>query len=154
VVLGSFVLDQPARTPYHEILVGDPNHRINRISFPARFRESNDPLVQVEFAHPLAEDPGFDEEAWRASWLASLIELGILEPDRRVEAFDFRSFALHFNGYGMEGEALVDADPGVLNPASNIAPVAPSMANLNLNAHVPMAIETVTRRLCGNEARS
>lgn len=144
VMLGSFRLDRPALTEYHEILVGDPAHPINRISFPARFREAADPLLQVEFAVPQAADWPGDPEHWRESWLASLRRLGLLEAGHRVEEFDYRAFPLHFNGYGAEGAALRDADPGLLGSDTNVRPVVPSMANLNLNRYVPRAVTYVT----------
>jgi hypothetical protein len=147
VLLGSFRLNRPPETAWHEILVGDPEHQINRISFPARFRESDDPLMQIEFAVPIAEPwPNKSEHAddWQRAWIASARRLGLLGDAHRVEEFDFRSFPLHFNGFGAEGEPLLDADPGLLSPDSNVRPVVPSMANLNLNRHVPRTVSYVT----------
>jgi hypothetical protein len=144
VLLGSFRLNRPPETAWHEILVGDPGHPINRISFPARFRESDDPLLQVEFAVPVAEPWPAEADHWQRAWIASARQLGLLGDAHRVEEFDFRSFPLHFNGFGAEGEPLRDADPGLLGPDSNVRPVVPSMANLNLNRHVPRTVSYVT----------
>ena len=58
-----------------------------------------------------------------------------------------RSFPMHFNGFGMEGEPLLDADPRLIRPDSNVHAVVPSMANLNLNRYVPRAIRDVTALL-------
>lgn len=148
LVLGSFVLDRPIRTPYQEILVGDPAVWINRISFPARFRESDDPLVQIEFAFPVAESWPSEAERWRERWVADLRRLGLLEDTHTIEEFDFRTFRLHYNGFGMEGEPLRDADPRLIADDSNLHPIVPSLANLNMNAHVPRTIEQVTRLVC------
>lgn len=147
VLLGSFVLNRPAETRYHEILVGDPKHRINRLYFPSRFAHTNDARMQIEFSVPKAEDWPQDAEHWRRTWLESAARLGLVGPSHEVLEFDFKSFALHFNAYGMEGEALVDADPALLHPDSNLHPVVPSMANLNLNAYVPRVIQEVTELL-------
>jgi hypothetical protein len=149
VVIGSFRLDRPASTDYHEILVGDPAHSINRIYFPGRFRESDDPLMQVEFAFPSVEPRSLDGEEWKRTWLEDLARLGVLDSGHRVEMFDFKTRKLHFNSYGMEGEKLVDADPTLLEASSNIFPVVPSMANLNLNAHVPRDVAYVISVLSG-----
>jgi hypothetical protein len=147
VMLGSFRLNRPAMTPYHEILVGDPLHHVSRIYFPAAFRESNDALMQMEFAVPRAvtwpEDPGH----WRESWLTSARSLGLLDDHHRVEEFDYRSFPMHFNGFGAEGEPLRDADPRLIRGDSNIRPLVPSMANLNLNRYVPRTIGYVASML-------
>lgn len=150
IVLGSFRLSEPASTDYHEILVGDPRHEINRVSFPGAFRGSGDALMQVEFAFPLAENRPLDGEAWRASWAASLSDLGVLNAAHRIEIFDFKTRPLHFNGYGMEGVKLIDADADLLDAASNVHPIAPSMSNLNLNAHLPADIAYVTNVLASD----
>lgn len=143
VLLGSIRLNRPCRTDYHEILVGDPDHHINRIHFPAKFRESAEPLLQIEFAVPRAVAWPEDPDHWRSVWVASLQRLGLLDDAHRVEEFDFRMFPLHFNGFGAEGAALRDADPGILGADTNMRPVVPSMANLNVNRYVPRAVSYV-----------
>jgi hypothetical protein len=143
VMLGSFRLDRAATTRYHEILVGDPLHHVNRIYFPAAFRESDDALMQIEFAVPRATAWPEDAAHWRESWLTSARSLGLLGDGHRVEEFDYRSFPMHFNGFGAEGEPLRDADPGLIRSDSNIRPLVPSMANLNLNRYVPRTIDYV-----------
>ncbi len=151
VMLGSFRLNRPATTGYHEILVGDPQHHLNRIHFPAMFRESSDPLLQVEFAVPRAASWPEDPDHWRSVWVASLRRLGLLDGAHVVEEFDFRSFPMHFNGFGAEGEALRDADPLLLGSETNVRPVVPSMANLNLNRYVPRAVSYVTTVLAAHD---
>jgi hypothetical protein len=143
VLLGSFRLNHPARTSYHEVLVGDRTHHVNRIHFPAAFRESTDPLVQIEFAVPGAADWPTDPAWWSEQWVGSLSRLELIGDDHRVEEFDFRSFPMHFNAFGAEGEPLRDADPGLLRADTNVRPVVPSMANLNLNRYVPRAVRYV-----------
>lgn len=150
VLIGSFVLDRPAVCDYHELLVGDSRYEINRVSFPARFRESDDALMQVEYAVPIAEDWPVDADSWREIWLEATRRLGLLGGEHRVVEFDFKSFDMHFNSYGMEGEALVDADPAQLRPDSNIHPLTPSLANLNLNRHVPQNLELVASVLAAS----
>ena len=147
IVLGSFRLNRPAATGFNEILFGDPAHQINRISFPGAFRGSDPNLLQIEFAFPEAESRSLDADEWRERWLDSLARLGLIEAGHAVEVFDFKTRPLHFNGYGMEGVPLIDADSSRLDPASNTYPVVPSMSNLNLNAHVPRDVEYVTRVL-------
>ena len=150
VLLGSFRLDRPATTAYHEILVGDPEHPLNRVYFPAAFRGASDPLMQVEFAVPRAVPWPNDPNHWRDAWVASARRLGLLDTTHRVEEFDFRSFPLHFNAFGAEGEALRDADPALLGQDTNVRPVVPSMANLNLNRYVPRAVRYVASVLAAD----
>lgn len=150
MLLGSFRLDRPAATDYHEILVGDPSHRINRVYFPARFRESDEPLMQVEYAFPRVEERPLEREWWLDAWWSDLLRLGLVGERHEVAEFDFRTFCLHYNAFGMEGEPLCDADPTMLRADSNVHPVVPSMANLNLNSHVPRTIRYVTSVLAGD----
>ena len=151
VHLGSFRLDRPASTPHHELLVGDPALHVNRIHLPGELRGTSEPLLQVEFAVPVADDRWpQDPDHWRSRWEADCRALGLLEPDHRVEEFDHRAFVMHFNGFGAEGEPLRDADPSLLRPDSNVVPIAPSMANLNLNRWVPRAVEQLTGVLGGD----
>lgn len=149
VLLGSFRLDRPAHTEHHELLVGDPTLRLNRVSFPGRFRHSDEPLVQVEFSVPVAEAWPQTADDWLPRWVDDLRRLGVLDAAHRVEESDFRSFQMHFNAFGAEGEALVDADASLLAPDSNVHPIAPSMANLNLNTYVPQALAYVREVMAG-----
>ena len=145
VVLGSFALDRPPDLDVHEILVGDPAFHLNRVHQPSAYRNTDDALLQVEFAFPL-NDPRWpvDAATWRVRWEDDLRRLGVIGSAHGVVDFDFRSIVLHFNGFGAEGEPLRDADPDLLGPESNVVPLAPSMANLNLNRYVPRVIEAVT----------
>jgi hypothetical protein len=149
VLLGSFVFDKPPQSDYHELLVGDPTLHINRVYFPAHFRCNDEALMQVEFAYPIAEQNAWpeDPDEWKARWLEQCRGLGLITPEHAVVEFDFKSVRMHYNGFGMEGEALIDADPSLLDPQSNVEPVIPSMANLNLNTYVPEVLACVTNAI-------
>lgn len=153
VMVGSFVLDRPAHAQFHEYLVGDPACWINRVSLPASFRGTDEPLLQVEYSVPIAESWPPDAPAWQARWRQDLQRLGLLDAGHRVVEFDFRAFVMHFNGYGAEGEPLRDADPRLLARDSNLHPLVPSMANLNLNHHVPATVAYVAAVVAGVEPR-
>ena len=147
VFIGSFRLNRPATSDYLELLVGDPDFRINRVYFPGRFRESDDPLLQLEYAAPVALDLSNDAEHWRERWVADLQRMGVLDDGHSIDEFDYKSVVMHFNGFGMEGERLQDADPSQLHPSTNLRPVVPSMANLNLNNHVPRTVAYVSEQI-------
>jgi len=145
VVLGSFRLDRPAHAAYHEILVGDPRFRINRVHFPDELRGTDEALMQIEFAFPaMADGWTLDADDWRDRWFEDARAIGLLDEAHRVEEFDFRALKMHFNAFGAEGEPLRDADPSLLDRSSNLHPIAPSMANLNLNRYVPRALRDVS----------
>lgn len=154
ILLGSFRLDHPPLGDYHEILFGDRAHHINRLSFPGRLRESCDPLLQIEFAVPCAESWPDDPAHWRSVWLDSLRRVGVIDDTHRVEHFDFKTRRMHFNSFGMEGTPLRDADPALLMPDSNVHPLVPSMANLNLNSHIPRTIVYVAAVMAGDGSRA
>ncbi len=144
LLLGSFLFNRPADCDYNEIIVGDPTLHLDRISFPGKFAQTGEPKLQVEFAFPVADD-GLPLEAahWHSTWLTDLGRLGLINDKHTVEAFDFRNFRIHFNSYGTEGEPHAEADPSLLQPDSNIVPVAPSVLNRNLNASVPRYLDAV-----------
>jgi hypothetical protein len=105
--------------------------------------------MQIEYAVPAAEDWSEDPEYWCDGWMASMRRLGVLDAQHEVEEFDFKSLPMHFNAFGVEGEALQEADPTVLRADTNVYPVAPSLSNLNLNRHVPRSLRYVTSVLTG-----
>jgi hypothetical protein len=154
IVLGSFRFADPIACAYHELLVGDPELAINRLYFPSRYAGRDEPRLQIEFAFPAADEDrwGLDADAWRDRWLADLARLGLIAGAAAPTLFDFKTRRLHFNGYGMEGERLVDADASSIGPASNVLALAPSMANWNLNTHVPLTVAQVTERLARDSA--
>lgn len=147
VLLGSYRLNRSANCDFHELLVGDPDLRFNRVFFPSHFREVDEPLMQVEHAFPRADDEPINADHWREAWLDDCRRLGIIDDNHEVEAFDFKTFCMHFNAYGMDGVPLEEADASKLAAGSNIRPVTPSLFRLNLNSHVPRDISYVTNVL-------
>jgi len=148
VALGSFRLDRAPVSEFQEILVGDPRFLINRVAFPDQLRGTEENLMQVEFAYPArAEGLELEADGWRERWLEAARAIGIVDDSHRVEEFDLKSIQLHFNAFGAEGEPLRDADPSLVDPAGNLHPIAPSMANLNLNRYVPRAVRQVAEIL-------
>ncbi len=87
LVLGSFRFNGDLNSSYHEILVGDKSHKINRISFPGNIRKSKNNLVQVEFFYP-TDEINMDVDAWRTCWVESLRRMNIIELEE-VESFRF-----------------------------------------------------------------
>ena len=73
--------------------------------------------------------------------------LALSTDSHQVEAFDFKTFCMHFNAYGMDGVPLAEADPSQLSDDTNFYPVTPSLFRLNLNSHVPRDIAYVTNVL-------
>ena len=144
MLLGSFRFNEPAMSEYNEILVGDPSFHIDRISFPGKLAQTNAPHLQLEFAFPVAhEKVPLESQHWQQTWLSDLKRLGLLGGGHRLESFDFRSFRMHYNSFGAEGEDCRDADPTLLMPDSNIHPVAPTMQNRNINGSVPLYLHQV-----------
>ncbi|MCZ6623115.1 MAG: NAD(P)-binding protein [Deltaproteobacteria bacterium] len=148
MLLGSFRFSEPADSEYNELLIGDPSFHIDRISFPGKFAQTNAPLLQLEFAFPVAHGSlPLELQYWQQKWLSDLKRLGLLGDRHKLETFDFRNFRMHYNSFGAEGQECCDADPSLLMPESNIHPVAPTMQNRNINGSVPLYLQQVTRVL-------
>ena len=90
LVEGNFAFAKPTGCPYHEIIVGSLQHKINRVAFPAKMPGKPDTLVQAEFYFPEGEFPN-DPAYWREQWLPSLRKLGIVKPDNEPLGFHFVS---------------------------------------------------------------
>ena len=151
MLLGSFRFNEPAKSRFNEILVADPEFQIDRISFPGKFAGTGAPALQIEFAFPVADrETPLEADHWRATWIENLKRLGLLDDTHRVETFDYKSFRMHYNSFGAEGEPRREPDPAILHPESNIRPVAPTLQNRNLNGSVPLYLEYVTRVLAEN----
>jgi len=93
--LGSFTFEKEVDVPWHEILVADPAHRINRISFPGKIAGRPDVQVQVEYAFPRDAFPD-DEQEFRRSWEQSFRDLRILTNGNSVRGLDYRYFPRGF----------------------------------------------------------
>jgi len=122
-VLGNFTFEEEVRATEHEIMFGDPDHDIRRVTQPARLA-GQEPArtLQVELFFP---DGTFDrsEEAWKESWLESLKELGIVEPDHTVTNFQFLSAPM--------GAVVDEAFQKALGT------IREKVLNLSTNLHVP-----------------
>lgn len=99
LALGSFRVDYELSDRFHEILVGDNQHLINRISFPGLLSNIENNLIQVEFIFPSDE---YDDDIifWKKHWIDSLIKLEIFK-NRDVLDFNFN----------IQNKGMVTADP-------------------------------------------
>jgi len=141
-VLTSLELARPLEAPWTEVLVGDPEHRVDRISFRGRFAGTENRLVQLEFAYPARGEGSVPEETaakpafWVEGALRSLRRLGLVEPGNEVRAFDVKRVPLLYNAYGVEGVPM--PEPRFeLPPESNLRPVLPTLKKVNINTRFP-----------------
>lgn len=148
-VLGSFQLAAPVRCDYSELILGDPAHAINRISFPGKLAGGRDDLAQVEFAFPTASDAWHTRATdWRESWTRSLERLGVLAPGNRVIDFHFRAVPIFYNVYGAEGRELPSLDFSErLGQGSNLRPVLPTYQKVNINTRLPQIVQFMAHDL-------
>ena len=149
-VLGSFQFAEPIDCAFTELIVGDPDHAISRISFPGRLAGERDDLVQLEFAYPKAVDPyGKDAAAWCERWTESLRALGIAPVSNALVDFDFKRVPLLYNCYGVEGEPTPELDLRAIPSDSNLKPVLPTLRKVNINTRVPQYLAFLTEDLRG-----
>ena len=136
-VLASLELEQPVRGDWTEILVADPEHWIDRISFRGHFAGLPNRFVQLEFAYPAADTRFEGKEAdWLERCTRSLVQLGILQPENTVQDFDLKVVPVLYNAFGIEGQAM----PELLFDLpldSNLRPVLPTLKKVNINTRLP-----------------
>jgi hypothetical protein len=148
-VLGSFEYDRPVRCDYSELIVGDPEHRLNRVSFPGKLALGEDNLVQCEFAFPTAA-PGWSAKPaeWLADFALSLARLGIVDARARITDSSLKLVPIFYNVYGAEGRELPPLDfSSALGEGSNLRPVLPTYQKVNINTRVPQIVQFLTEDL-------
>ncbi len=75
--LGSYAFENELPFQFHEILVGEKDVPINRISFPGAIAGKKNNLVQIEFAYPVG-DLDIKADSWKADCLQYLVERGLI----------------------------------------------------------------------------
>jgi hypothetical protein len=148
-VLGSFEYERPVRCAYSELILGDPEHRINRISFPGKLALGEDNLVQCEFAFPTADEAWSRKpEDWQADFARSLTQLGIVDADNRVIDAGIQLVPIFYNVYGAEGRELPPLDfSDVLGAESTLRPVLPTNQTVTINPKLPQIVQFLARDL-------
>jgi len=148
-VLGSFEYERPVRCAYSELILGDPEHRINRISFPGKLAHGEDNLVQCEFAFPTADEEWSRKpEDWRDAFARSLTQLGVVDAHNRVVDASVQLVPIFYNVLGAEGRELPPLDfADTLGPDSNLRPVLPTYQKVNINTRVPQIVQFLAHDL-------
>ena len=84
-LLGNFTFQKPLDVDFHEVLSGDPDHRINRISFPGHIGGMSQPVtLQIEHLNLSRNVAERSDAAWLSEWEQSLREVGLVASDNRV----------------------------------------------------------------------
>ncbi len=150
-VLGSFEFERPIQCEFTELIVADPEHFINRISFPGLFSRTPNDLVQIEFAYPRHSDRHeIKESYWLEKWVASLQQLGIVQPGNTVVDFDLKVAPMMYNSFGIDGAPLPKLDfSDAIPKTSNLRPVMPTLRKDNINTRLPQFLEFVIADLLG-----
>ena len=150
-VLGSFEFDREVSTPHNELIVADPDHLMNRVSFPGKLALDRDDRVQIEFAFPKDHELGERNDSfWMESWLSSLKQLGIVPLDAEVADFDLKRVLTFYNSFGIDGRPMPEVDLSFVPEDSNLRPVIPTIAKANINRRVPQYFEFLARDLASN----
>lgn len=146
--LGSFQFERPLDCDAIEILGGDPRHLMKRVSFPGRLQGGANDLLQIEYHFPKGDARfGQDKNWWYETWLDSLREIGIAQPDNEVVSLDLKLFPIHYNAYGIEGRPSPELELPELPPDTNLKPVASTYRRVNLNTRLPHYLEFLARDL-------
>jgi protoporphyrinogen oxidase len=144
LALGNFTFAGEVGCPYHEILVGDAELGMSRISFPGKIAQTADCLVQVELLYP-AGTASEDPEYWKRRWHEGLRKLGVIRGDTDLLEFSLivepRGFATieSFDRLSESFRSRFDAaGTNFKVPSFHIGPE-------NINRIVPNVLENVMR---------
>ncbi len=149
-VIGSFEFSEVVDGRFNEVILADPNHRINRMTFPGSFAQSRNDLVQVEFAFP-RDAKDFEREAavWREDWMSSLENLGIISASNDLLDFDFKTFPIFYNTYGVDGQVAPEIRFDALPEESNLRPLHLTVKNVNINTRLPQIVKSLVEDMSG-----
>jgi len=131
--LGSFKFDREINhSGLHEILVGDPDILMNRISLPGNIQNIANDMLQIEFGFPEG-DYNYTKDELRGIWLGQLRELNLISSANSVVDFDFREFRLGMvsmqNQFAYEKLCI----ESISNSGSDIRIPCPSAGAKNIN---------------------
>ena len=146
LALGSYSFDREVACEYHEILVGDPQIPIGRISFPGRIGNGRNHLVQVEQLFP-AKFKEVDGEIWREECLESFRRLGIVAREAEVEHYDCTIESRGFVSVEDLHATVEDYRVSFARPDSNITIPHLGLGPENINRVVPSVFRTVYERI-------
>ena len=147
IIFGNFVLKNNIKSNFHEILVGNPQHKINRISFPGKISNKGNRLIQVEWAIPLNTSK-IDKISLKKSWIASLMTLGIINKQNQIKRISIieetKGFVTKHNWEYITNayrkKIYDEKGDNVIIPSFNLGPE-------NINRVVPEAILNTTNAL-------
>lgn len=155
--LGSLQFERPLKCPYLEFIGGDPRHLIKRASCPGKLQGTADDVIQLEYHFPRddegAEGHGQEKPWWCETWLASLRELGIVQPDNEPLDIDVKLIPMHYNGFGCDGQPTPDVVLPEFPLNTNLKPVLPSYRKININTRLPQYLEFLAHDLAHDVAR-
>lgn len=146
-VLGSFAFSSEVDGRYHEILAGDPEHPIDRISFPCALSGAPNQLIQIEYFFPEGEF-SLSKEDWKARWLAGLVRLGLVKETNEPANFDFKVMKRGFVTKASYEEVVRICRDKIPHPESNIFVPFWGVGPENINRLIPSVFQNVMNHVC------
>jgi protoporphyrinogen oxidase len=142
--LGSYAFDEELPFHFHEILVGDKNIPINRISFPGKIAGGKNNLVQLEYVYPVG-DGSITEETWKAAGLDHLVKLNLVPRPARVANYHFFSANKGFVSIHDPLKILADLQGLIRRETTNIVYPYIGLEVDNINRIIPSVFREVYR---------
>ena len=147
IIFGNFVLRNSIKSNFHEILVGDNQHKINRISFPGKINNTDNKLIQIEYSFP-STNIEYDLRTLKKSWINSLIRLKIISKENQIKKISFikenRGFVTIHNLEELKKfyrkKINAQKDDNLIIPSFNLGPE-------NINRVIPDVILNTTKSL-------
>ncbi len=148
--LGSYAFENELPFRFHEILIGEKDVPINRISFPGAIAGKKNDLLQIEFAYPVG-DMNVTAEAWRADCLKYVRERGLIPEN--AEPVDYKYFGA-VKGFisNYDPRQMVADFQARLLPSTNITYPYVGLEADNINRIVPSVFKQVYQAIADESA--
>ncbi len=142
--LGSYAFDEELPFHFHEILVGDKDIPINRISFPGKIGGRKNNLVQLEYIYPVG-DCRITGESWKADGLDYLIKLKLVPAHARIANYHFFNANKGFVSNSDPLKILADFRGLIRKETTNIVYPYIGLEVDNINRIIPSVFREVYR---------
>ena len=144
--LGSYAFREELPFHFHEILVGDKNIPINRISLPGKIGQKKNNLIQVEYSYPVG-DLALTEESWKTDCLVYLQRLGLVPEGLPITDYHFLSANKGFISNNDPLKILEDFQRIIQTNTTNIAYPYIGLEVDNINRIIPSVFREVYKTI-------
>ncbi len=148
--LGSYAFENEFPFRFHEVLVGEKDVPINRISFPGAIAGKKNDLVQIEFAYPVG-DLDIKADSWKVDCLKYLVERGLIPADNKPVDYAYFGAVKGFISSHDPRQMLADFQARLQSTTNVTYPYVGLEAD-NINRIVPSVFKQVYQAIANETA--